>query len=107
MGEIAGITVSRSVQAPGWRWSEHTKPLVGGELCEARHVGVVVSGSWGAVLRDGTVLEFGPDDVYDVPPGHDGYTIGDEQCVLIEWLGMRALAGSRSEFHDRVLTTLL
>ncbi len=107
MVEVGGLTVARSVSDPGWRWSEHTKPLVGGEWCEARHIGVVLSGSWGVVLRDGTTFEFGPDDVYDVPPGHDGYTIGDEPCVLIEWSGMRALAGARGEFHDRVLATLL
>jgi class 3 adenylate cyclase len=107
MVEIGGLTVARSVSDPGWRWSEHTKPLVGGDWCEARHVGVVVSGSWGAQLRDGTVLEFRPDDVYDVPPGHDGYTIGAEPCVLIEWMGMRALAGREGELRNRVLTTLL
>lgn len=107
MVEIGGMTVCRTVQDPGWRWSEHAKPAVGGEWCEARHVGVVVSGAWGAILRDGTELEFGPGDVYDMPPGHDGYTIGDEPCVLIEWMGMRALAGRRAEFHDRALVTLL
>jgi len=107
MVEIGGLTVSRSVSEPGWRWSEHMRPHVGGDWCEARHIGVVVSGSWGALLRDGTVLEFGPDDVYDVPPGHDGYTLGDQPCVLIEWSGMRALAGSSGEFHDRILATLL
>ena len=36
---------------------------------------------------------FGPDDVFDIPPGHDGYTIGDEPCVQIEWAGIRAWAG--------------
>ena len=107
MVEIGGMTVSRTVQEPGWRWSEHVKPVVGGEWCEARHVGVVVSGAWGAILRDGTEIEFGPGDLYDIPPGHDGYTIGDEPCVLIEWMGMRALAGQRGEFHERTLVTLL
>ena len=105
--EIGGMTVCRTVQDPGWRWSEHVKPVVGGEWCEARHVGVVISGAWGAILRDGTELEFGPGDVYDMPPGHDGYTIGDEPCVLIEWMGMRALAGRLGEFHERALVTLL
>jgi hypothetical protein len=47
----------------------------------------MLSGRQGAVLRDGEVLEFGPDDVYDIPPGHDGYTIGDAPCVMIEWSG--------------------
>jgi hypothetical protein len=105
--EIAGMTVSRTMQDPGWRWSTDTQPCVGGEWCKARHIGVVISGRWGAVLRDGTVLEFGPDDVDDVPPGHDGYTVGDEPAVMIEWSGMRTLAGAQSEFHDRVLSTLL
>ena len=105
--EVGGFTVSRTVQDAGWRWSEDMQPLVGGEWCEARHIGVVVSGAWAAILRDGTVLEFGPDDVYDVPPGHDGYTLGDEPCILIEWAGMRALAGGQGEFQDRVLATLL
>jgi class 3 adenylate cyclase len=105
--EVAGMTVARTVQDPGWRWSVDMRPLVGGEWCEARHIGVVISGRLGALMRDGTVLEFGPDDVYDVAPGHDGYTIGKEPAVMIEWSGMRALAGSRGEFHDRVLATLL
>jgi class 3 adenylate cyclase len=105
--EIAGMTVARTVQDPGWRWSTDMQPLVGGEWCEARHIGVVISGRWGALLRDGRVLEFGPDDVYDIPPGHDGYTVGEEPAVMIEWSGMRTLAGTSGAFDDRVLATLL
>jgi class 3 adenylate cyclase len=105
--EVAGMTVAKTVQDPGWRWSTDTRPLVGGEWCEARHIGVVISGRVGFALRDGTVHEFGPDDVYDIPPGHDGYTVGDEPAVMIEWSGMRALAGTRGGFDDRVLATLL
>ena len=29
---------------PGWRWSECIKPVVGTDSCQARHIGVVVSG---------------------------------------------------------------
>jgi hypothetical protein len=90
------MTVARTVQDPGWRWSTDMQPLVGGEWCEARHFGVVISGRFGASLRDGTALEFGPLDVYDIPPGHDGYTIGEEAAVMIEWSGMRALAGTQT-----------
>ena len=101
------MTIGRTVQDPGWRWSTDMQPLVGGEWCEARHIGLMLSGRLGALLRDGTVFEFGPDDVYDIPPGHDGYTIGDEPAVMIEWSGMRALVGSLGEFGDRVLAALL
>jgi class 3 adenylate cyclase len=105
--ELGDLTVGRVVQEPGWRWSEAVRPIVGGEWCQARHVGVVISGRFGALLEDGTTLEFGPDDVYELPPGHDGYTIGDKPAVLVEWSGLRAFAGSWGGFHGRVLLTLL
>jgi len=68
---------------------------------------VVLSGRFGVLLQDGTVLELGPDDVYDIASEHDGYTIGDEPCVVIEWSGLRAFAGFRAGSHGRVLVTLL
>jgi class 3 adenylate cyclase len=59
-------------------------------------------------MRDGTTLRFGPDDVFEIPPGHDGYTLGDEPCVQIEWSGLRAFAGFRlAGTHNRALVTLL
>jgi hypothetical protein len=86
--EIAGFIVNRTVQQPGWRWSEtDPRSKTEGVWCQAHHIGVVLSGRWGADLPDGTTLEWGPDDVYDCPPGHDGFTIGDEPCVQIEWIG--------------------
>jgi class 3 adenylate cyclase len=105
--EVGGMTVARTVQEPGWRWSTDMQPLVGGEWCEARHIGVMISGRAGYLLRDGRTLEFGPGDVYEIPPGHDGYTIGDELAVMIEWSGMRAFAGSQAGLDDRVLASLL
>jgi class 3 adenylate cyclase len=99
--------VARIVQQPGWRWSNDMRAVAGGQWCETHHVGVTLSGRQGAVLRDGTVLEFGPDDVYDIPAGHDGYTIGDEPCVMIEWSGPRTWAGRNVRFLDRALVTLL
>jgi class 3 adenylate cyclase len=45
--------------------------------------------------------------VFDIPPGHDGYTIGDESCVQVEWSGIRAWAGFPTGIHSRVLATLL
>jgi class 3 adenylate cyclase len=104
---IGDVTVGHLVSEPGWRWSEHVRPVVGGEWCQARHVGVILSGRLGVRLTDGTELEFGPDEVFEVPPGHDGYTVGDEPCVQIEWAGLRAFAGFPTGVHSRVLQTLL
>jgi len=93
---------------PGWRYSTDMAPLVGGgEWCETRHVGVVLSGRILFTLRDGTEMEFGPDDVYDCPAGHDSVVISDEPLVTLEWSGAWAWGGFRTGFHDRVLATLL
>jgi hypothetical protein len=62
--DVGDLTVGRIVTQPGWRWSRDVRPHVGGEWCEARHVGVVVSGRFEVVMRDGTTLQFGPDDVF-------------------------------------------
>jgi class 3 adenylate cyclase len=71
-------------------------------------VGVVLSGRFEVVMRDGTTLQFGPEDVFEIPPGHDGYTLGDEPCVQIEWSGLRAFAGFRlAGTYNRALVTLL
>jgi hypothetical protein len=82
---VGGYTVTRETLEPGWRWSEHARPQLGGEWCDSRHVGVTVSGRWGVALPDGERIEFGPGDVFDVPAGHDSWTIGEEPCVTIEW----------------------
>jgi class 3 adenylate cyclase len=106
--DLGDLTVGRIVTEPGWRWYTHVRPHIGGDWCEARHLGVVLSGRFGIVMRDGTTLEFGPEDVFEIPPGHDGYTIGDEPCVQIEWSGLRAFAGFRlAGTHNRALVTLL
>jgi class 3 adenylate cyclase len=104
---LGDLTVGRFVTQPGWRWSTHVRPTVGGEWCQARHIGVVISGQVGIAMSDGGRFDFGPGDVFDIPPGHDGWTIGDEPCVQIEWAGIRAFAGFPTGIHSRVLATLL
>jgi len=106
--ELGDLTVGKAVTEPGWRWSTHMRPTVGGEWCQIRHVGIVLSGRLGILFPDGTEVVFGPEDVFDVPPGHDGYTIGDEPCVQIEWAGLRPFfSGFPAGIRSRVLATLL
>ena len=105
--ELGDLTVALITTEPGWRWSEHIRPKVGGEWCQARHIGVILSGRLGTDFSDGTTMVFGPNEVFDIPPGHDGYTVGDEPCVQVEWSGIRAWAGFPTGVHSRVLATLL
>ncbi len=105
--EIGGFVVGREVVAPGWRWSTDTKPAVGGEWCEAHHVGFTMSGRWAVELKDGRTLEFRPGDVFDVPAGHDSWTVGDEPCVTVNWTGLRTFFASKALLPDRFLATIL
>jgi class 3 adenylate cyclase len=105
--ELGDMTVGRLTLQPGWRWSTHIRPQVGGDSCQARHVGVILSGRLGIRLDDGTTYELTIDDVYEIPPGHDGYVIGHEPVVSIEWGGIRAFYGDLWVPRGRALMTLL
>src|SRR3954452_25251944 len=50
--KIGGGEVGRLVIEPGWRWSEHIKPIAGTELCEAPHFQYVISGRVGVRMAD-------------------------------------------------------
>ena len=80
--------VGRATFLPGWRWSEHVKPLAKTDSCQAAHVGYFVSGRMKVVMDDGEEMEFGPGDFAVMPAGHDAWIVGDQPCVVIDWQGM-------------------
>ena len=79
--------VGRATFRPGWRWSEHVKPIAKTDSCQAAHLGYYVSGRMKVVMDDGEEQEFGPGDFAVIPPGHDAWIVGDEPCVVIDWQG--------------------
>ncbi len=85
---LGGALVGRGTFEPGWRWSEHVKPIAGTDSCQAAHMGYCVSGRMIVRMDDGQELEFGPGDFMIAPPGHDAWIVGDEPCVLIDWQGV-------------------
>jgi quercetin dioxygenase-like cupin family protein len=78
-------TAHRATFQPGFRWTEHVKPLVGTDLCEIPHIGYVVSGRIGVRMADGTEREMAAGDTFDIPPGHDIWVIGDEPYVAVDF----------------------
>ncbi|MEV6251351.1 cupin domain-containing protein [Streptomyces sp. NPDC051742] len=82
-----GGSVGRAVFEPGWKWSEHVKPIAGTDSCQSSHVGYVVSGRLNVVMDDGESAEFGAGDFMEVTPGHDAWVVGDDACVVLDWTG--------------------
>ncbi|WP_027499307.1 cupin domain-containing protein [Rhodococcus sp. UNC363MFTsu5.1] len=85
--DLGAGSVGRGVFEPGWKWSDHVKPIAKTDSCQAAHTGYCLSGRMVVVMDDGEQLEFGPGDVMIAPPGHDAWVVGDEACVLIDWQG--------------------
>ena len=103
--KVGPLTFGRETLEPGWRWSVDVKPLAGTELCEFHHVGYQVSGRWICQDREGRQVEIGPGDIFDTPPGHDAWVIGDEPCVALDFQGIADWALRSTA--TRVLTTVL
>jgi class 3 adenylate cyclase len=103
---LAGTVISRHVLQPGWSWEEHSKPTVGTDSCELYHRGVVLSGRMGIRTDEGQELVVGPNQVFDLPPGHVTWVEGEDELVMVDWAGG---AGFDPQFgkETRAMATIL
>jgi hypothetical protein len=85
--KMGGGEIGQLVLEPGWRWSEHVKPIAGTELCEAPHFQYHVRGTLHIVMGDGTEFDARPGDVTALPEGHDAWVVGDEPVIVVDWYG--------------------
>src|SRR3954454_19531571 len=74
---------------PGWRWSADVQPIVQTPTCQLRHLGVAIGGRLHVRLDDGTELEIGPGDAYEIPIGHDAWVVGDDVWDTYEFTSGR------------------
>jgi len=96
-GEVKIVNIGDGVVGlanfePGWKWTEHVQPIAGTESCQAAHIGYVLSGRQIIRMDGGTEVEISAGDVVSIPAGHDGWTVGDETCVVIDFAGMATYA---------------
>jgi hypothetical protein len=87
MVNIGGGVVGRLTLEPGWRWSQHVKPIAKTQWCEAPHFQYQVSGRLHIVMSDGTEFDTGPGQVVTLPSGHDAWVVGNEPVVVVDWHG--------------------
>lgn len=77
--------VKRMIYPAGFRWSTAMKPVVGTDRCMHAHVGFLARGEIHIEYADGCVVEFKAPQVVAIDPGHDGWVVGKEPVVLIEF----------------------
>lgn len=71
---------------------QDVKPLAGTESRRVPHVGYVLSGSMTVRMDDGDEHTHASGKAFNMPPGHDAWTEGDEACVLVDFGGLRGYA---------------
>jgi len=77
--------MKRVVYPPGWRWSTHMKSIVKTDSCQHTHVGFLAQGRLHGVYDDGCEYEVQAPAFAVVEAGHDGWVVGDEPAVWIQW----------------------
>lgn len=82
---VGTTTLTRSTMQPGWRWSECVKSIAGTDSCQVPHNGYSISGQLRVRQDDGSEVEINPGDAYSIAPGHDGWVIGDEPWVGVDF----------------------
>ena len=54
---IGGMTIGRATYQPGWKWSEHVRPMMNTESCNMQHLQYVISGRLRIVQDDGNQMD--------------------------------------------------
>ena len=85
VGRAGAARVKRMVYPVGFRWSVDMKPIVGTDLCMHAHVGFLAKGEIHIEYADGCVVEHKAPQIVAIDPGHDGWVVGKEPVVLIEF----------------------
>lgn len=101
------VSIGRFVFQPGWRWSTDVSPITGARSCQHRHLGYTISGTLEIQMNDGTRMTIGPGESYEIPPGHDGWVVGDEPWVSVEFTSAHDYARPPEDRGERVLATIL
>lgn len=103
---VGSLMIGLGTVEPGFRWSEHARAESDEPLCQVHHTQLLLSGRFAVEMDDGEYVEIEPNEVFDVPPGHDAWVIGDEPAVILDFLGNIEQLG-RPASRDRLVTTLL
>ena len=85
VGSAGAARVKRMIYPPGFHWARDMKPVTGTDLCMHAHVGFLARGEIHVEYADGCIVEHKAPQIVAIDPGHDGWVVGTEPVVLIEF----------------------
>jgi hypothetical protein len=85
VGPAGAARVKRMIYPPGFHWAKDMKPVTGTDLCMHAHVGFLARGEIHIEYADGCIVEHKAPQIVAIQPGHDGWVVGKEPVVLIEF----------------------
>jgi hypothetical protein len=85
VGRAGDARIKRMIYPPGFRWSKDMKHVVGTDLCMHAHAGFLARGEIHIEYADGCVIEHKAPHILAIEPGHDGWVVGKEPVVIIEF----------------------
>jgi hypothetical protein len=85
VGRAGAARIKRMIYPPGFRWSKDMKPVVGTDLCMHAHAGFLAQGEIHIEYADGCVVEHKAPQIVAIEPGHDGWVVGKQPVVMIEF----------------------
>jgi hypothetical protein len=85
IASVGNCRVKRVIYPVGFRWSKNMKPITHTEWCMHAHIGFLAQGEIHMEFSDGCVKEFRAPQVVSIEPEHDGWVVGNQEAVLIEF----------------------
>ena len=85
VGRAGDARVKRLIYPAGFHWSKDMKPAIGTDYCMHAHVGFLVHGEIHIEYPDGCIVEHKAPQIVAIEPGHDGWVVGKDPVVLIEF----------------------
>jgi hypothetical protein len=82
---LDGVFVTKVTFGVGAKWSRDLKPHAGTESCFLPNVAYVLSGTIAIRMDDGSEQIFRAGEVMMLPPGHGGWTVGQQPCEFVEF----------------------
>lgn len=84
VAELETVFIGKGTYLPGWRWSKDVGSVTGKQ--SERHVGYILSGTFGGYDDSGNEVEIHAGEAFEVGPNHDGWVVGDEPCVALDFI---------------------